>query len=502
MSTEIELKLLIAERDIYRLQRLPMLNAVTLKKLPGQHLNSIYYDTIDYRLRDRGIAVRLRQVGNKWLQTIKTEGRVIAGLHERPEWEMETTPNTLDFSRLPDAKLKALLRETLGDEPLRPAFVTDFRRQRRVLQFNDGSQCEFSLDRGKIFADGNEAAIAELELEMTAGDPLMLFDFAYSLLEHMPVTLAHDSKAARGFALAGGTAITPIKAKPAALDKHMSMPQGFVAIATSCVVHMTANEAGCTIGADAEYLHQMRVAVRRLRTALRLFSDHLDAEKMSVLGEELRWLGGALGTTRDLDVFLDETLPPVLAAWPDRPGLLRLRETIVAQREVAMATSRAAIRSARYQRLLLDIGAWLVAMTRPTLQPHTVIGLAEFAREVLKRQRKQLIQRAHRLLQLSAEERHRVRISGKRLRYAAEFLTSLFPEKRCRAYIDELANLQSILGVLNDAATTKTLLSQVTDDTNRDDLAILQAWGSGVCQGHLTHLPQAYDRFLQQPTFW
>ena len=105
MNNEVELKLLIAERDIWRLLRLPMVNAVTLKKFPSQLLRNTYYDTADHRLRDRGIAVRLRQAGSKWLQTVKTEGRVIAGLHERPEWEHETTENTLDFSRLPDAEL-------------------------------------------------------------------------------------------------------------------------------------------------------------------------------------------------------------------------------------------------------------------------------------------------------------------------------------------------------------------------------------------------------------
>ena len=503
MSNEIELKLKIAERDVWRLLRLPLLNSVTLKKFSSQRLINTYYDTADYRLRDHGIAVRLRQVGGKWLQTIKTEGRVIAGLHERPEWESETPANTLDFSELEDEKLKSLLEKILDGAALQPAFTTDFTRLSRVLQLGDGTQCEFSLDRGKIVAGSNATPISELELEIIVGEPAALFDFVRALLQHVPVALAHESKAARGFAL--GASAKPVKTKQPALDKHMTAQQGFVAIATTCMQHLTANEAGCAAGEDSEYLHQLRVAIRRLRTAIRLFTDHLDAAKMTPIVEELRWLGGQLGTTRDLDVFLEETLPPVIATWPNHAGLARIREGIALRRNAANAASCAALRSARYQRLLLDIGAWLVAMSRQTADStdgNRTIRLVEFARAALTRHRKQLIRRAEHLLELSPEERHRVRISGKRLRYAAEFFSPLFAAKRSKPYIQELANLQNILGVLNDAATTKTILSQVADENNSEALAIMQAWVLGVAQGHLAHLPQAHSRFLRQQTFW
>ena len=337
MSNEIELKLKIAERDVWRLLRLPLLNSVTLKKFSSQRLINTYYDTADYRLRDHGIAVRLRQVGGKWLQTIKTEGRVIAGLHERPEWESETPANTLDFSELEDEKLKSLLEKILAGAALQPAFTTDFTRLSRVLQLGDGTQCEFSLDRGKIVSSGNETPISELELEIIVGEPAALFDFVRALLQHVPLALALQSKAVRGFAL--GASAMPVKAKQPALDKHMSAQQGFVAIATTCMQHLAANEAGCAAGEDSEYLHQLRVAIRRLRTAIRLFTDHLDAAKMLPIVEELRWLGGQLGTTRDLDVFLEETLPPVIAAWPNHAGLARLREGIAVRRDAANAAS-------------------------------------------------------------------------------------------------------------------------------------------------------------------
>ena len=505
MASEIELKLHISERDAWRLLRLPLLSSVTLKKLPSRRLINTYYDTADHRLRDRGIAVRLRQVGGKWLQTVKTEGRVIAGLHERPEWETETSANTFDFSRLQDEKLKSLLDKTLDGAELQSVFTTDFNRLSRVLQLTDGTQCEFSLDRGKIIAGNSEAPISEVELEIIVGNPLALFDFVRNLLAHLPVTLAHESKAQRGFALTTGAALKPVKAKHAMLDKHMNAQQGFIAIATACSQHLAANEPGFTLGEDVEYLHQMRVAIRRLRTAMRLFSDFFDAEKMASIVQELRWLDGELGATRDFDVFLEETLPPVMAAWPNNAGLAQIRERISQRRNAANAASRAAVQSVRYQRLQLEIGAFLVALSRQqsaALDGTDTINLIDFAREALKRHRKQLIRRAEHLLELSAEERHRVRISGKRLRYAAEFFSPLFPAKRSKPYIQALANIQAILGALNDTATTEKILSQAADETNVEALAIIQAWVLGTGHGHLAHLPQVHSRFLLQPTFW
>jgi triphosphatase len=502
MTHEIELKLAIAEKDVWRLLRLPLLATVTQKKFPAQRLVNTYYDTADYRMRELGIAIRLRQIGGKWLQTIKTEGRVIAGLHERFEWETQTTANTFDFSLLQDMELKSLLENSLDGEPLQPAFTTDFTRIKRILRFDDGTECEFALDRGKIIASGKEQLISEIELEIVAGDARRLFEFSKTLIEHIPIRLMHESKAARGFALSPGAQSKPTKAKQAALDKQMSARQGFVAIASACLQHMTANEAGCSLGEDVEYLHQMRVAIRRLRTAIRLFADFLDSEKMIAIVEELRWLGEELGMTRDLDVFLGETLPPMIASWPNDIGLARVGTRIFEQRAAAAAASRAAVQSPRYQQLLLNLALWLLALSEQGESTDEITKLADFARNALKRHRKQLIRRAENLLELSADERHRARISGKRLRYAAEFFSPLFPARKSKPYIQELANLQSILGVLNDAAMTHTILSQVTDESNGHAVTVIQAWVLGGAQGHLAHLAQAQQRFLRQPTFW
>ena len=499
---EIELKLNIAPRDIWRLLRLPILRVATMKKMPGKRLISTYYDTADQRLREHSIAVRLRQVNGVWLQAVKSEGRVVAGLHDRHEWECATRANTFDFRDMPDEKFKSTLEKILNDEPLQAAFTTDFTRVSRIVQLGNDTQCELSIDSGRIVANGNEQAISEIELELIDGNSRMLFEFARELMTQIPLSVGHESKAQRGFALQRGDTAAPEKARPPALEKHMDTRQGFVAIAAACVQHLTANEAGCLLGDDPEFLHQMRVAIRRLRTAVQLFSDHLDEPAVLAIGTELRWLGAELGATRDWDVFLEESIAPLLTALPDHAGLGNIQERLRARRDAVATTSAAAIQTLRYQHLLLDLGAWLTELSHDSDAANESAKLIDFARDALKRQRKQLIRRAANLLELTPEERHRVRISSKRLRYAAEFFSPLFSAKLSKRYIQELANLQAILGSLNDTATSAALVDQIADEQDGEAVALIRAWSSGVASGHRAHLDQAHERFLKQSIFW
>lgn len=501
-ESEVELKLAIAEQDIWRLQRLPLLNAATRKKFPGSNLRNIYYDTPDLRLKAQGIALRLREKHGKWLQTIKMQGRVTAGLHQRPEWETETAANTFDFNLVPDHEVRELLSDPSIHTQLRPVFVTEFKRFDRLLELADGSQCTFSLDRGSIAAADKTSPIREIELELISGNPAALFTFARALLEHIPVRLEQDSKAARGFALLSNAVLTPTKATPIGLNKRMTVTQGFIEIASACLDQLTANEAGVALGHDQEFVHQMRVATRRLRTAVKLFEAHIKSEQLAAIDTELKWLGSELGATRDYDVFLSETLPPICAAYPNHAELTQLRIDTEALQQRALTASRATIQSTRYQQLLMAAGAELLNLSRsPDVKATTKQSesMLDFAQAKLSKLHRRIKQHAKHLVSLGAEERHGVRILGKRLRYAGEFFTSLFPSKHAKPYLRHLANLQTVLGALNDGATATTILSQLHNPAGS---ALVQAWLLGAQQAYLAQLEQSSKNFLEQQTFW
>jgi inorganic triphosphatase YgiF len=172
MPNEIELKLLIDPQDIPRLWRHPLLAARTRRKLPTQKLLSIYYDTPELTLHKNKIAVRLRRVGKRWIQTVKTEGSVVAGLHERPEWEQEIAENTLMLQPLPEPTLQRFFADDTVRKALQPIFTTEFLRSCRMLEWSNGDVIEFSLDRGEIRAGERTQPISEVELEPeSAGKP-------------------------------------------------------------------------------------------------------------------------------------------------------------------------------------------------------------------------------------------------------------------------------------------------------------------------------------------
>lgn len=201
MAQEVELKLLINPTDVPCLQRHPLLQAHTRQKLPTQQLLSVYYDTPDLTLHQHKTAVRLRRVGKQWIQTVKTEGRISAGLHERSEWEYETAENTLDFERLEEPELREFFADATLRHTLRPIFTTAFSRARRILQWPNGDVVEFALDRGIIQAEERTSTICEVELELKSGAPERLFALASALQKTIPLQPTNISKAERGYQL-------------------------------------------------------------------------------------------------------------------------------------------------------------------------------------------------------------------------------------------------------------------------------------------------------------
>jgi inorganic triphosphatase YgiF len=511
MNNETELKLLIAPADIPRFLRHPLVKALTRQKLPPQRLLSIYYDTRDFTLYQQRIALRLRQVGRRWIQTVKTEGSVAAGLHERPEWECDTTKDTFAFDAIPDPAVRKFFADEQLQQALQPVFVTEFTRTRRLLEFLSGDAVECSIDRGEIRAGDDRLPICEVELELKSGGPVQLFEFALNLQETLLLKLENVSKAERGYRLVTQAALVPGKAKTPGLEKSHSVREAFAHILQGCMVHLQVNEEGIVRGDDPEFVHQMRVALRRARSALRVFSSILSSEKIAAIREELQWLAGALNGARNWDVFVLTTFPPILAAFPDHQGLAWLHTHSVTMQQHANARARDAVTSPRYQRLLLTLGAWLCTLTEPATGPPEATesgetDLAAFTAAILQKRHRQLKKRGKQLTLLSPVERHAVRIAAKKLRYAAEFFSPLYPNKRTRKYIGTLAALQDVLGAFNDSATTVALLQEVTAT---EDMAARQhpegvvlGWVQGASHARLAELARTWEVFMEQRPFW
>jgi inorganic triphosphatase YgiF len=508
MAQETELKLRLPPEALPRLQRLALPGAAPASRALSEKLHSTYFDTPDFLLRRNGVALRLRRTRRGWVQTVKGGGGAGAGLHQRGEWEARVPGPQLDLEHLPGPAAALLLPPGVREE-LRPVFTTEFTRRRRMLRFEGGDAVEFSIDRGEVRAEHAASPICEIELELKSGSPLRLFDIGLALVRELPLRLENQSKAERGYALSRGEPPAPRKAVAVALTAETPVNVAFRAVVLACLEQLHANEDGMLEGRDVEYLHQMRVALRRLRSALGVFRAVFPPETLQPAREELKWLTGQLGPARDWDVFLTETLPRVKAPAA-AAGFQALRGAAEQVREGALARAQDAVQSARYQEMLLDLGAWLAA--EPWLGSAEEEALArargpvsEFAREALEQLARRVRKRGRGFEYLSPEERHRVRIAAKRLRYAGEFFSALYPPKPVRRYLKALAGLQDLLGALNDAATTGGLLREALaagTDPAAAAAGFVGGWVAADAEHRAAHAKEAWKDFLGCEPFW
>jgi inorganic triphosphatase YgiF len=449
----------------------------------------------------------VRRSGRQWIQTVKGGGSVQAGLHQRDEWEALVAHDRPDFTKLSDPGLITLFADDVLRQRLHPVFVTEFNRTIWLLETDAGDRVEMALDRGEIRAGQSSAPICEVELELKVGNPAVLYELALALQEAVPLCAENASKADRGYALCvSQDAPLSVKATLPAVRREMTVDEAFRAIVWNCIGQLQDNRNRLRQGYDTELVHQMRVAVRRLRSALSLFAAAAPGIKDAELIAELRWLVGELGPARDWDVFLGEMLPPVIAALPGEEGLVWLRQQ--AEKNCREKREQACVAAAgqRYNKIMLRLGAWLWrAPWRTTAVAADLdMPVSVFTSQMLDRRYRQVCRRGRHLRALTVEQRHALRIAAKKLRYAAEFFSGLYPGKLTKRYIRALSYLQDEFGALNDQAVAGFLLKQVGSGGRLRDRAsgVIIGWYACKTNIQLADMAQEWKRFRRCRIFW
>ena len=313
---------------------------------------------------------------------------------------------------------------------------------------------------------------------------------------------------------------TPVRADLPALAPDMTVAAACHTVLRSCFSHLLDNRLPVLKGDDPEAVHQARVALRRLRAAIAIFRRIVPGAELAQLGDEARWLAGELGPVRDLDVFLGEIFAPVAQRLAGETGVAAYRMAGKAMQEQARERARRALRSRRFRLWRDRFQGWLAADIAPPLAtaiPSDTAGalfrpVSEFAAETLDRRDRQARRRGRHLAQLPTEERHELRLSLKKLRYAAEFFASAFEAREAKRYVKRLAKLQDGLGYLNDKAVAQPLMAQIEariGEASRE-LAGDARYVSGLIAGwheadHETverALRAAWKRFDATPGFW
>lgn len=526
--TEIEIKLAIPKSAIKLLKAHPLLATAGAPK--RNRVRSIYFDTPELALREHRAALRVRHIGREWIQTFKHGGNASAGMHSRTEAECAVPGAAIDLVKLhgvPGAEL--LARKRVG-ERLIQVFETVFTRNAWRVFADDGSEVEVALDQGDVWSAGRSLPLCEVEIELIAGDPAALYRLALAMQETLPLRPEDLSKAERGYRLYSNEEAAPARAAPIRLDTSMRPADALVAVVSSCVAHLQANAEGAERNEDPEYVHQMRVALRRLRAAIGVFAkSSAGGAGLAVnpgVVTELRQLASELGSARDWDVFIEQTLQPLCAAFPQHAALSVLKLSVQAKRDLAYRRLNEVLGAQRYTRMLLQLAAEVHklqvaaatleapgaaeqpngSMERMThtktanAQGETPVALRALARAALNRRHKRLARDAEALRDADGQHRHSLRIDSKKLRYAAEFFSGLFEAKSVARYTRCLAELQDLLGRMNDIVTAHDLLNALAPEAGTQ--MVVESWLAAREHDALAPLPEAIKRLAAAKKFW
>ena len=411
-------------------------------------IESVYFDTPDQVLHKAGYLLRVRHCGDRRTQTLKARAGNAAGLFARTEWERDIAGDIPEISDA-DGPLATLLAQH-GHARLKTQFRTKIERRQRRMTVGE-AEVELALDRGIVIAGKRSAPICELEIESVSGSASALFNVARQIALTTPLRPAALAKSDRGRLLAAKLLFRPSKAASLRLEPEMAATLAFQQIALSCLQQFLRNAALLDHDEHPAIVHQARVGLLRLRSALALFRPLLGEHASRLLNGEVRWLAQQFGPVRGLDVLI--------AASRDMPSRTRLANL----RHQAFAVLLDVLRGPRVRTLLLALTHWLTlgAWLR---QPQPAPRLDTFAAAQLEHRFRRLKRRGRHFSELDDAHRHRVRIEAKKLRYATEFLASVFPatkaQKRRMGWLETLEALLDALGDLNDQASVTALLDE------------------------------------------
>ncbi|MCA1387701.1 CHAD domain-containing protein [Bradyrhizobium sp. IC3123] len=505
-AAEIELKLLVGADRMAHFGAAPVIAANARNKGTRKRLKSVYYDTPERALRRAGLSLRVRQSGTRFVQTVKTE--VADDPLRRGEWEA-SVPSLAPDLALAMPFIPEKIRERLKAQPLEAVFTADVHRHTRIIDLPSGT-VEVACDQGELTAGDRSVPVSEIELELKSGSTSVIYEIALRLAEHGTVKPSIRSKSARGFDLAADLPPSARRPRKLRLDPSVTLDEAFATILRTCFLHLLQSLPAAEDGRNPEGVHQLRVSLRRLRSALDLMRSVGALSNLEALRSEAKWLAQGLSAARDWDVFQLDTLPAIARACPSVAGFDALGRAAAQRQAEAYRSARHALDDRRCALFLIGLGGWIETRGwRNGVAPEDLGRLAEpalnFAQRVLSEQHAKVLKRGRRFKSLTVDELHRVRLATKRLRYLSEFLLPLYEDRKsARKFARRLAGLQEELGVFNDMAVTASLLDGLGAD-DRDSAiaaAAIAGWQARASIGVQQGLQDSWRDFAAARVPW
>ncbi len=507
-GAERELKF-VADRKIFKAAlALPLLGGAAAPP-EWRRLKSVYFDTDDGDLMRHGVTLRVRQAKDARVMGLKRAAGSKRGFFDRDEREVKSPSAEPELALFGEA-IAGEIEEIVGGKPLAARFGSDIRRATRVVDF-DGATIEVAFDQGFLFAGERREPAHEIELELKSGEPTALIDLGLSLIDALAVKLCVRSKAERAARLLSATPPEPARAKPPELAADSPMDEAIGVLLRNCLSQFLGNLPALESGDAVEAIHQMRVSMRRLRSALGLVNRAFPCAEFDALRAEAQRVGAVLGEARDWDVFVAMVREGPLLRFEDEPGFDRLLAAAQAKADDGhaavsqLADGKTATRFALSLERLASGRGWRGAAAEDRLL-RLKEPVAGFAARSLDRLDRKLRKRGRHFRSLSPEARHALRIAMKHMRYATEFFGHVFhPASAAERYAHRAAALQDLLGELNDATIALRLIKEL--DYGADaGFAFAAGAAAGWCArgslGDEAALRKAWRKLLEADRYW
>lgn len=472
----MELTLLLPAGEAARFQRHPILKATRTGRTRSAATRIVWYDEPDFSLAARGLA--LAEQNGVWR------------LEQHEPGPFDVWPPTTDHRLIEETPPGAAMSAAAAFEGRRIVYPLTIDGSPMTATLLTGVLRTVAAERpaGRLILDGPDAAVRSL---------------LSGLADTLPLTVPTHSLAVEALHLARGTEPPPRRTGAPAVAPDM-VPGGLTV--ESAFAHILGHLTGvllhlAPLAADPatgpEPVHQMRVTVRRARSAVSLFQPALDSPALTRAADGLRALSQVLGPARDWDVFMTETVAPVEEALPDRSGLSALLRAGARRRRDARAALSVWLTGPDFRLLTLDLACLSAAGAMLEDPP----PLTVFAAHALHGRWKKVTNTGKSLDELDNPGLHGLRLKAKRLRYAAEFFAPLFPGKATTRFIRRLSVLQERLGVFNDTAVAESLLRQLNATPGHAAglvLGFTAARGANI----KPKIAAAWVRFRRRDPFW
>ena len=462
-------------------------------------LATTYYDTAAGRLSRNGIALQVRKQNGRYTQIVDKVEIKGEPLLTRFEWQDVIDGEHPDL-RAPNSSTRLL--EALGDAELCEQFSTALHRTSFMLQPDAATEIAASIDKGEIRTADSERTepICEVELQLKQGDPAALYGSALRLVEIASLRIELRGKAERGWRLLDSTAAKPqaLHSLPFDLKPDMTVEESLRKIGLGCLTVFLRNELAA-LADVADGVHQMRVAVRRLRSVVGTIKQMLPQEQHKWVSKELRWMANILAPARNWDVLSSSLLAPVRSALSDNQDLIKLCRICESERQSAHHSANAVIGSGQHTATLIKLLEWFTSCSwrnQPVSQQSALLmaPIGTMAPRLIGRRYKKAKKAADRFDELTPQQRHEFRISIKKLRYTIEFLKDLFDSGQVAEFVQRLKPLQDDVGYANDVRVARDLLADL--HVSQDAMAVARA--AGVVLGWHDRGLAEHDRKLRK----